>query len=114
MSASPTIVFADIYGLAGSVRELRALLDELAADSRAEPGCESYRVLSSDEPAAFVVVSIWLDDASLQAHYQEPHYLRYRRAVGQMLARPSAVTMYRVDSAVTARDPDPPDPAKFD
>jgi quinol monooxygenase YgiN len=46
----------------------------------------------------------------LSAHYDSPHYRRYRADVGPLLARPSDVVIYHVSSVLHARDPDPPDP----
>ena len=57
--------------------EAEALLLELRDASRQEPGCVSYDVARSlDDPAIFVLHEAWLDEASLEAHYQEEHFVR--------------------------------------
>jgi quinol monooxygenase YgiN len=108
------VALADVHGLAASRPQLHALLDELAAQSLHEPGCEAYRVLGGEDPADFVLVSTWTDEAALRSHYNTPHYQRYREAVGPLLARPSDVTVHSVSATVRPLDPGPPDPAAFD
>ncbi len=54
-----------------------------------------------------------LDEDALRAHFAAPHYRRYRGAVGELLARPSDVTVHHVSQTVHAIDPDPPDPARL-
>jgi quinol monooxygenase YgiN len=60
-----------------------------------------------------VLLSHWRDDASLSAHYRGAPYQRYRAAVGELLARPSDVTVHHVAESVHALDPNPPEPARF-
>ncbi len=114
MSDPRLVVVADLHGLAAAVPELRALLDELARGSRAEPGCESFRVLRSEEAADFVLLSAWADEGAMRAHYDTLHYRHYRDTVGPLLARPSDVVVHHVSTSTYPRDPNPPDPSKFD
>jgi quinol monooxygenase YgiN len=107
------ILVAELHGLAGRERELRALLDELATGARDEPGCVSFRVLSAEEPGEFVLLSGWRDEAALSAHYSTPHYRRYREQVGPLLARPSDVVVQHVAATLRALDPNPPDPGEL-
>jgi quinol monooxygenase YgiN len=107
------VLVADVHGRVGLVAELRALLADLADASRAEPDCVDFRVLAGEDPGELVVLSAWRDEAALSAHYDSPHYRRYRAQVGPFLARPSDVVVYHVSSAVHARDPNPPDPGYF-
>ena len=108
------LIVAEIHGVAARLGELRALLAALAAGSREEPGCLSFRVLAADEPAEIVLLSHWRDEAALRAHYATPHYRRYREAVGPLLARPSDVVVHHVGETLRALDPNPPDPVEFD
>jgi quinol monooxygenase YgiN len=110
MSDPGVILVAELHGLVGRQSELRELLDALATGARDEPGCRSYRVLTAEEPGEWVLLSAWVDEAALRAHYATPHYRRYRDAVGPLLARPSDVVVHHVDRTVHARDPNPPDP----
>lgn len=108
---NPTVVMlADVHGLVGREEELRALLADLAAGARTEPGCSGFRVLGAEEPGDLLVLSSWDGEAALRAHYRTPHYRRYRDAVGPLLARPSQVTIHHVRETVHPVDPSPPDP----
>jgi quinol monooxygenase YgiN len=107
------LLVAELHGLAGRRRELRALLDELAAGAGDEPGCLSFRVLAAEEPGELVLISAWSSEDALRAHYATPHYLRYREQVGPLLARPSDVVLHRIATTVRALDPNPPDPGEL-
>jgi quinol monooxygenase YgiN len=107
------VLVADLHGRVGLARELRGLLAELAEASRTELECVEFRVLAGDDPGELVVLSVWRDEAALRAHYDSPHYRRYRAQVGQLLARPSDVVLYQVSGVLHARDPNPPDPGLF-
>jgi quinol monooxygenase YgiN len=113
MSASPVIVVAELHGLVGRMAELDALLAELAAGSRDEPGCRAFRVLAADTAGELVLLAEYADEDSLRTHYATPHYRRYREQVGPLLARPSDVLVHHVSKTVHARDPNPPDPGMF-
>lgn len=89
------------------------MLRDLATGSLTEPGCISFRVLAGDEPGEVVLLSSYVDEAALRAHYATTHYRRYRGEVGPLLARPSDVVVHRVRETVHARDPNPPDPGLF-
>ena len=111
--ADARLTVAGIHGLAGRRRELADLLAQLAAGARTEPGCHEFRVAELADPGEFLVIGGWADEAALRAHYAAPHYRRYRDAVGELLARPSDVTVHHVSQTVHAIDPDPPDPARL-
>jgi quinol monooxygenase YgiN len=110
MSDPGLILVAELHGLVGRQSELRELLDALAAGARGEPGCQSFRVLTAEEPGEWVLLSEWADEHALRAHYGTAHYRRYRDAVGPLLARPSDVVVHHLARTVHARDPNPPDP----
>jgi quinol monooxygenase YgiN len=114
MSDPQRLLVAKLHGLAGSLQELRALLDELAARARAESGCVSFSVLTAEEPAELVVISGWSDEQALRAHYATPHYRRYREQVGLLLARPSDVVVHEIAATSRALDPSPPEPGDVD
>jgi quinol monooxygenase YgiN len=113
MSDSPVIVVAELHGLVGPFAELLALLGELAAGARDEPGCRTYRVLAAEDPGELVLLAEYADETALRSHYATPHYRRYREQVGPLLARPSDVVVHHVSTTVHARDPNPPEPGMF-
>jgi quinol monooxygenase YgiN len=110
---SARLLIADIHGLAGRAGELQRLLEDLAAAARSEDGCISFRVLRDEELGEFVMVAVWRDEDALRAHYDGAAYARYRAAVGELLARPSDVTVHQVAESVRVLDPNLPDPGLF-
>jgi quinol monooxygenase YgiN len=113
MSDPAVILVAELHGLSGRQAELRALLDELADGARGEPESEGFRVLATEEPGEFVLLASWSSEAALRAHYDTPHYRRYREQVGPLLARPSDVLVHQLAATFHVRDPNPPDVAEF-
>jgi quinol monooxygenase YgiN len=113
MAAGGRLLIAEIHGLAGRERELQELLRELADAARTEDGCLMFRPLPAGEPGEVVLLEWWRDDAALRAHYAGTPYRRYRAAVGELLARPSDVTVHHVAETVHAIDPNPPEPGLF-
>jgi quinol monooxygenase YgiN len=113
MSDPTRLLVAELHGLVGLRSELRALLDQLAAGAQGEPGCGGFQVLSAEEPGEFVLLSAWVDEDALRAHYATPHYRHYREQVGPLLARPSDVVVHHVSMTVKALDPNPPDPGEL-
>ncbi len=112
--ADSRLMVAELHGLAARIEDLRALLQELAGESRLEEGCESFRVLSGEAPAELVVISAWRDEEALRAHFETTHYARYRTLVGPLLALPSDVVVHHVTETIHALDPNPPAPERFD
>jgi quinol monooxygenase YgiN len=110
---SSRLLIADIHGLAGRADELQRLLEDLTAAARGEAGCISFRVLRDEEPGEFVLTAQWHDEDAMRAHYTGAAYTRYRAAVGELLARPSDVTVHQVAESVRALDPNLPDPGLF-
>jgi quinol monooxygenase YgiN len=110
MAAMQRLLIAEIHGLAGREGELAGVLGDLATGARTEDGCLMFRVLRGDEAGEFVLLAAWRDEAALRSHYAGAPYQRYRAAVGELLARPSDVTVHQVAQTVRAVDPNPPDP----
>jgi quinol monooxygenase YgiN len=110
MSDPRVVLVADVHGRAALVAELRALLDELARHSRAEPECSGFRILAAEQPGDFVMIGCWGGEAAMREHYRSAHYRRYREQVGPLLARPSDVVAHHVSATVHLGDPNPPDP----
>jgi quinol monooxygenase YgiN len=111
MSHGGVLLVAQMHGQVGRLAELEALLADLAASARHDPGCESYHVAFMAEPGECLVVGTWDSEAALRAHYRTDAYLEYRSRVGELLARPSDVVVHHVSTSVRARDPNPPDPS---
>jgi len=109
------VVVVDIYGLAGRAGELVALLRETQEHARLEPGCVRYAFADVvGDPGHHLVVQEWRDEAALEAHYASPSFRRYQHHVGELLARPSQVRLYRGARTVQLTDPGPIDPRRAD
>jgi quinol monooxygenase YgiN len=109
-------IHAEIHGLAGSAAQLRDLLAEHAARLTAADGClgaAAYEPLGAD-PGEYVLHTRWRDEAAMRAHYVAPDYTRYVETIGQLLARPSDVTISYVEREVRATADLSQDPTRAD
>jgi quinol monooxygenase YgiN len=71
------LVNAVIYTFsAGDADEVTRILRELAAASRAEPGCVGYEVVRGEDGTSFALFEKWRDQAALDAHYATEHFER--------------------------------------
>jgi len=68
------VLTAAVKALPGQEAAVRAVLLELVAPSRGDPGCLCYNLHEAkDEPGRFIFYEQWADQASLDAHFQTPH-----------------------------------------
>ncbi len=72
------LVNAVIYTFpADTADEAEALLRELRDRSREEAGCIAYDVARGvDDANVFLLHEVWRDQAALDAHYAEEHFIR--------------------------------------
>lgn len=77
-------VMARITAQPASADAMRAILVELVAQSRTEPGCLAYELFQQDGAAhVFQTVEAWGDGAAVDAHLATPH-------VGSAIAKAGA------------------------
>lgn len=89
------VVHVDIAVLTDQVDAFLAVTEENAAASRDEPGVLRFDVLTDRaDPGHVLLVEIYRDDAAAAAHKETAHYLRWREAVADMMARPRQATRY--------------------
>ena len=89
------VVQVDIAVLPDQVDAFLAATQENAAASRDEPGVLRFDVLTDRaDPGHVLLVEIYRDDAAAAAHKETVHYLRWREAVADMMARPRQATRY--------------------
>jgi quinol monooxygenase YgiN len=108
------LVHAEIHGIVGRARELRARLRDHAETTSSAPGClgcTACEPLGAD-PGELVLDTWWSDEAAMRAHYATPDYGDYASAVGELLARPSDVQIHYVDRSVRARGDASLDPTR--
>jgi quinol monooxygenase YgiN len=61
----------------GTEDEARAVLSELAAETRNEPGCVAYvPCVERDDPRAMLIFEEYVDQAALEAHAASEHFRR--------------------------------------
>ncbi len=59
---------------------------EQAAGSNTEPGCRRFVVSQQlDNPAIFTFQEEFVDEAALKAHYETPHFARWKEKTGDGL-----------------------------
>jgi quinol monooxygenase YgiN len=111
----PILAVADIYGIAGRRQELAAALAGLERDVNDSDGCLRYSVAATlDDLDHYVTVSLWRDQAALDAHYGSQTFATFQMALDGLLARPSEMTMFDVTGEVRPVPSGPMDPRDAD
>ena len=78
------------------------LIRDNASQTRAEEGCESYRVCEDIEtPNAFVPVEEWTSLDAQYEHFRNPDFGKMMGSLGDVLAGPPEVSIYGVASTQT-------------
>ncbi len=77
--------------------ELRKILAEQVAPTRAEAGCVNYDFhVDAENPNVFVFYENWRSRADLDAHMKTPHLQPLFSRFEQLLVRPVEVKFYRM------------------
>ncbi len=85
--------------------ELIRVGETVAAASRAEPGCISYRLYeATDLENQFVFVEEWASSEALQQHFATPHIAEFMKAVPATLISPPDVKFHTVASSMDLAD----------
>ncbi|HEY8216028.1 MAG TPA: putative quinol monooxygenase [Acidimicrobiia bacterium] len=88
-----TIIFTRLTARPGRVDELRAVLEELAVATRAEPGCEVFVVHPArDEPDVLLGYEVFTDDPALAAHRATDAVATARARLDDLLVEPPTIT----------------------
>lgn len=67
-----------------------------AEASRQEPGVASFDLIQgADDPTRFVLVEHYEDQAALDAHKTQQHYLSWRQDIADLMAEPRVTVKYR-------------------
>ncbi|MDQ4108234.1 MAG: antibiotic biosynthesis monooxygenase [Actinomycetota bacterium] len=76
-----------------------------AAQTRAEEGCESFRISEDVEtPNTFVIVERWTSREAQYDHFRRPEFGELMGALGDVLAGPPEVSINEVASTLTLDD----------
>jgi quinol monooxygenase YgiN len=77
----------------------------VAAASREEEGCISYRVYEDTEQANdFVFVEEWESNEALQRHFATPHIAEFMQAIQETLVAPPDVKFHTIAESVDLAD----------
>lgn len=92
MASSGVKIVAVLTAWEGRREDLRALLESMAAASRAEPGNLRYDLWQDQtEPARFVLDELYVDDAAVAAHRKTAHFKAYLVQIGELAERMALV-----------------------
>jgi quinol monooxygenase YgiN len=77
----------------------------VAAASRAEAGCHSYRLYEDTEIGnEFVFVEEWEDDAALKRHFATSHIREFMQAIPTAIVSPPDVKFHTIASSMDLAD----------
>ncbi|HEY1507955.1 MAG TPA: putative quinol monooxygenase [Solirubrobacteraceae bacterium] len=85
--------------------ELVRIGQAVAAASRLEPGCISYRVYQDSESENdFVFVEEWDSDEALQRHFATAHIAEFMEAIQATIVAPPDVKFHTIASSMDLAD----------
>jgi quinol monooxygenase YgiN len=90
---------AEVYVIARSVarsgkeNQLRGLLRDMLAPTRAESGCKLYELYESDSPGRFYFYEIWESQAALEQHAVSAHFKHLEQTFGELAEGPFEVNI---------------------
>lgn len=101
MSDSLLTIVARIKAKPGLEARMQQDLLTLLAPTRAESGCITFDLLQdTTDPAIFVLYENWKDQASLDAHFQQPYVKQVLQAYEETLAEPiMALSLRKIESS---------------
>jgi quinol monooxygenase YgiN len=105
----------EMFGISGRREELTRLLARFERWAAREPGCRRYVFAAAlADPSRFVLFSEWESQEALDAHYRSEAFAEFQLSLDGLLARPSELTVYSLQSAVRPTDTRPMDPRDAD
>jgi quinol monooxygenase YgiN len=109
------VAVAEMFGIIGRRPELVSLLEDSERRAASEPGCRRYTFAATlRDPDRFLLISEWDSQQALDAHYASEAFAGFQFGLDGLLARPSEMTVYRVDEAVRPLNTRPMDPRDAD
>jgi quinol monooxygenase YgiN len=92
----PVTVLARLRAKKGLESRLRQELQKLVAPTRNEGGCINYDLHESAEEAGlFLFYENWKSQADLDAHFQTPHLLAWRKISPELLEGALELTKWK-------------------
>jgi quinol monooxygenase YgiN len=109
------VAVAEMFGIIGRRPELVSLLEDSERLAASESGCRRYTFAATlSDPDRFMLISEWDSQQALDAHYASEAFASFQFGLDGLLARPSEMTVYRVDEAVRPLNTRPMDPRDAD
>jgi quinol monooxygenase YgiN len=109
------IAVAEMFGISRRSEELTRVLEPFERWAAGEPGCRRYLFAATlADPSRYMLFSEWESQEALDAHYRSDAFADFQLSLDGLLARPSELTTYSVDSAVRPTDTRPMDPRDAD
>ncbi len=69
-----------------------------------EPGCLQFDVVQDPQnPARFVMIEVYKDDAAVKAHQESQHFKDFRPVVGELVADRKVEVLHMVSDGKTKR-----------
>src|ERR1700757_5232821 len=109
------VAVSEMFGISGRREELARLLERFERWAAGEPGCRRYVFAAAlADRTRFVLFSEWESQDALDVHYRSEAFGDFQLSLDGLLARPSELTVYSVESAVRPMDTRPMDPRDAD
>jgi quinol monooxygenase YgiN len=92
----PLFIFARFHASLDRDRDLADAISEVGRETRAEPGCISYRACRAlGDPRLFFIHSGWSDEAAFDRHAELPHTQRFLSAAEALCDQPAEIVRAR-------------------
>ena len=92
------IVLAEATLGEGAVDAGRDAFEAMVTASRAEDGCLGYTyAVDLLDPAKFLAVEKWVDQAALDFHFSTPHMAAFQKALGELDIAITHLAKYQAD-----------------
>lgn len=94
MSGNPIMIVAKFTARAGKSQELQQVLRRGVEPSRSEAGCLHYDLYRSlDDEHVFLFHETWQDQAAIDAHGQQPHFITLMAEAEQLWQQPPEIIL---------------------
>ena len=94
-SASDLIIIATARAKPGKEADLERALREVAAPTRAQPGCVQFSLYrAAAAPSTIVGFERWVSAADHESHLQGAHVQKLMASMANLLAEPPSIVAY--------------------
>ena len=93
MSQKNVCVIARALAKPGREQELRHLLSGMLSPTRAEEGCNFYRLFEAHEPGRFYFYELWTSETALNRHVASVHFKQLENKLKDVLREPFEISL---------------------